>query len=104
MLTADYHLAGLSLAGATRPGRQQLAINISRLPLASPSRITQTQVQVSFDRGRTWRSAIVTRLAASRFRVVFRAPAGTNVSLRTHAADAAGDTITETMLDGYRTS
>jgi hypothetical protein len=104
MLTARYHVAGLSLAGAAQPGRQQIGLDISHLQLAAPSRITLAQVRVSFDHGKTWHGATVTRLADGSFRVAFRAPAGARVSMRTHAADAAGDTITETILDAYQTS
>jgi hypothetical protein len=104
MLTARYHVAGLSLAGAARAGRQQIGLNISRLQLAAPSRITGARVEVSFDHGKTWHGATVSRLADGGFRAAFDAPAGTLVSLRTHAADAAGDTITETVLGAYRTS
>jgi hypothetical protein len=104
MLTARYHVAGLSLAGAARPGQQQISLAISRLQLAGPSRITRIRVQVSFDQGKTWHAATVTRLADESFRAMFTAPPQAPVSLRTHAADAAGDTITETIPGAYRTS
>ena len=34
----------------------------------------------------------------------FTAPAGAKVSLRTGAADAAGGTITETIINAYQTA
>ena len=103
MLTTGYHVTGLSLNGASLPGRQQISLNITRLQLAAPSRIILAQLQVSYDHGKTWQAATVTRTGAGSFRVIFSAPAGVRVSLRTHAADAAGDTITETIRDAYRT-
>lgn len=104
MLTARYHVAGLSLPGATRPGPQQISLTITRLELAAPSRITRARLQVSFDHGKTWHTAAVTRLGDTGFRAAFTAPPRALVTLRTHAADAAGDTITETIRDAYRTS
>jgi hypothetical protein len=104
MLTARYHVADLSLTGAARPGRQQIGLTISRLQLAAPSRITRVTLHVSYDHGKTWHPATITRLASGSFRIAFTAPARALVTLRTHAADAAGDTISETITDAYRTS
>jgi hypothetical protein len=104
MLTARYRVAGLGLDGTARPGSQQIGLDISRPQLAERSRITRVRVQVSFDNGKTWHGAAVSGLAGGGFRAAFDAPAGAPVSLRTHAADAAGDTIAETILGAYRTS
>jgi hypothetical protein len=89
---------------AARPGRQQIGLTITRLQLAAPSRIILARIQVSFDQGQTWHAATVTRLGDGSFRAIFSAPAGARVSLRTHAVDAAGDTVTDTILGAYRTS
>ena len=104
MLTARYRVAGLSLSGACparppadQPGRSD-ACSWPRHPGSSGS------LEVSTDHGKTWRTATVTRLGNGSFRATFSAPAGARVSLRTHAADAAGDTITETILGAYRTA
>jgi hypothetical protein len=43
----------------------------------------------------------VTSLGAGRFRAVFTAPAGTFVTLRTTAQDAAGGSINETITRAY---
>lgn len=104
MLTARYRVAGIGAAGTARPGSQQIGLDIRRLQLAARSRITRARVQVSFDKGKTWHGAAVSGTTDGGFRAAFDAPAGALVSLRTHAADAAGDTITETILGAYRTS
>ena len=39
-----------------------------------------------------------------RFRATFTAPAGSLVTLRASARDAAGGSVTETITDGYATA
>jgi hypothetical protein len=95
-------VAGLSLKGSTRPGRQQVAITADHLQLAPASPVTQASLQVSFDNGKTWHAARVTKTSAGHFRAVFRAPPGAMVTLRTHATGPAGASVTETILDAYR--
>jgi hypothetical protein len=46
----------------------------------------------------------VTRISGALFRAVFTAPANTQITLRTHATDAAGGQLTETITDAYRTA
>jgi hypothetical protein len=103
MLTLAYQIARLSLSGTTRPGRQVISINVRHLQLSAPARITRASLAVSFDSGRTWHTARVTRTASGRFRAVFTAPARTAITLRAHAADAAGAQLTETITRAYRT-
>jgi hypothetical protein len=64
-------------------------------PEATPRTLT---VDVSFDDGRTWRpaptttdSVTITHPRSARF-----------VSLRAHATDSAGNTVTQTVLRAYR--
>jgi hypothetical protein len=59
---------------------------------------------VSYNGGKTWHAARVTRISAGTFRAVFTAPKGATVTMRTSAADAAGGTITETITSAYQTS
>ena len=104
MLMLAYQIARLSLSGTTRPGRQVISINVRHLQLSAPARITRASLAVSFDGGLTWHAARVTRTASGRFRAVFTAPAGAAITLRTHAADAAGAQLTETITRAYRTA
>ena len=103
MMTLDYAVAGLSLNGSTRPGRQVLHLSVRHLQLAKATPVTKAAVSVSFDGGKTWRPARLTGHDGS-YTATFRAPAGVKVSLRTSAADRAGGTIAETITNAYQTS
>jgi hypothetical protein len=96
-------VAGLSLTGRVKAGRQVLAISVSHFqPAVTTARIAKVGVQVSFDAGATWRPARVTG-GGGAWTAVFAAPAGATVSLRTSAADTAGSSVTETLRGAYRT-
>jgi hypothetical protein len=101
LLTLDYQIRGLSLSGRTRPGAQVIDLTVGHLRLARAAEVTGATAQVSFDSGRHWRQAAVRRLAGDRFRLSFTAPAGALVSTRVRATDAAGGSITETILRGF---
>ena len=103
MMTLEYAVAGLSLHGSTRPGRQTIHLAAGHLQLVKPSTVTRTSVSVSFDGGTTWQRAKVTGHDGS-YTATFTAPANAKVSLRTTAADAAGSSIAETITNAYRTS
>jgi hypothetical protein len=60
-------------------------------------------VQVSFDDGTHWQLARVVG-AGGTYHVAFTAPAGTYITLRTKATDAAGGSITESITRAYRTA
>jgi hypothetical protein len=102
MMTLGYSVAGLGLNESAPAGRQVLGVSVGHIQLAKASRIGGAKVSVSFDGGRTWHAAAVTRTGAARFRAVFTAPAGVSVTLRTSATDAAGGSITETIDGGYQ--
>jgi hypothetical protein len=104
MMALRYQVAGLSLAGTAAPGRQAIGITVSHLQLAASPPVTHTQVQVSFDNGKTWHNAAVRQLGPAQFSATFTAPASHSVSLRVIARDAAGNGVTETISRGYRTS
>jgi len=104
MMTPGYRVAGLSLSGRTKPGRQAVAITAAHLQQAVQSRIASAGVRVSFDNGKTWRPATVRRLGKATFRAAFTAPSARGVSLRLTARDATGATVTETILGAYQTS
>jgi hypothetical protein len=104
MTTLRYRVAGLSLSGTTRPGRQRIDITASPLQLARTSPVTHASLQVSFDNGKTWHAASVSKTSAGHFRAVVNAPAAAMVTLRTHATGAGGATVAETILGAYRTT
>jgi hypothetical protein len=103
MMTLNYGVAGLALDGLTPPGRQVLHLTAGHLQLAKAAAVTGASVSVSFDGGKVWHAAQVSG-QAGHYTAVFTAPAGATVTLRTHAADAAGGTITETIPSAYRVS
>jgi hypothetical protein len=105
MMTLAYQVAGLSLAGATTPGRQQIGLTIGHLQLAADPAITSAALQASFDGGKTWQPAQVTPgSTAGHYTASFTAPAGAFVTLRTTAADTAGGSVTETIARAYATT
>jgi hypothetical protein len=104
MMTLGYQVAGLSMHGATKPGAQDLGIAVSHLQLGTASKITNATLQVSYDNGKTWHNATLTRTGANQFHGSYTAPATAGVSLRVTARDAQGATVTETIPNTYQTS
>jgi hypothetical protein len=103
MMTLRYHVVGLGLDGATSPGQQVIQILVGHLQLATAAKITKAAVSVSFNGGKTWRTARMTGRGGS-YAAVFSAPAGARVTLRTIAADTAGGSVTETISNAYQTT
>jgi hypothetical protein len=101
MMTLQYAVAGLSLHGAAQAGRQVLHVSVGHLQAAKASGIARAAVSVSFDGGTTWHRTQVTG-TGGHYTAAFTAPAGTKVTLRTSASDAAGATITETIANAYQ--
>jgi hypothetical protein len=104
MMTLLYQVRGLAVNGSAPAGRQLIQVSAGHLQLAKAARVTGATAQVSVDDGRTWRPATVTPAGGGRFDVAFTAPPRAFVTLRVHAADAAGGQITETITRGYRTA
>ena len=102
MLTLGYAVNGLSLSGSAPAGRQAVRLSVGHLQLASPVQVAKVAVWVSFDGGKTWHPASATRRNET-YIAAFTAPAGAKVCLRTRASDTAGGTITETLINAYRT-
>jgi hypothetical protein len=103
MMTLNYQVAGLAPNGTTAAGPQTVNLTVSHLPLAKATAITGASAQVSVNDGHTFRAATVTPLGGGRFRIGFTAPARASVTLRVSATDAAGGSVTETILRGYGT-
>lgn len=104
LMTLSYRLAGLGLAGTTRPGAQSLGITVAHLQEAAAPRIRAAVVLVSYNGGKTWKAADLTRTGPGQFLASYSAPARTGVSLRVVARDSRGATVTETILGGYQTA
>ena len=102
MMMLHYVVAKLGLNGRTGAGRQQIAITAGQLPLARTSKITSLAVRVSVNDGKTWRPAQLRRTGPGSFLATFDAAAGSFVTLRASAADAAGGSVTETIERAYQ--
>jgi hypothetical protein len=63
--------------------------------------ITSLAVKVSYDDGATWKAATVTR-DGDHWKVTVTHPASGYVSLRAQAADAAGNTVDQTVIRAYQ--
>ena len=101
MLSLGYQVQGLALNGSAPPGSQVVSLKVGHLQLAAAAPVTGASAQVSFDGGRLWQSAAVTPAGSGNFHIAFTAPPGVDVTLRVHAADAAGGSVTETILRAY---
>jgi len=102
MMTVRYQVGGLALDGAAPPGHQDIGISVGHIQLASAAPITGARLQVSFNGGQTWQDASVTAAGGGRFSAAFTAPAGAFVAIRVTATDAAGGSISETILRAYK--
>jgi hypothetical protein len=102
MMTLDYHIRRLALDGTTPAGRQVIGLDVGHIQPGTQSRIARVTVRVSFTAGRTWHRAAVSALGGGHFLITFTARPGARVTLRTSATDAAGNSITETILRSYQ--
>ncbi|WP_190125559.1 serine protease [Streptomyces inusitatus] len=97
-LSAVRFSPGLSLTG-TAPAGAALRIPVTVQGAAANGRTRSLTVSASTDGGATW-----TRLPVTRGAVTFRNPrADTGVSLRAELTDTDGNTLTQTIVDAYRT-
>ena len=103
MMTMEYHVANVALDGTAPAGAQVLGITPGHLQLASAAAVTAVTAQVSFDGGATWQPATVTGSGTS-YQARYSAPAGSFVTLKVTASDAAAGQISETITRAYRTS
>ncbi|MFC4017250.1 S8 family serine peptidase [Micromonospora sp. GCM10011542] len=79
-----------------------IPVQVQRQPGADGTRITRLTVDVSYDGGRTWQAARV-RHGGHGWTATVRHPAGAGyASLRATARDAAGNTVTERIIQAYR--
>ena len=93
---------GLDLHNAVSAGSIQIPITVQRPYNAPQATITALSVEASFDDGRTWRPVPVTLDPPA---ATIAHPRGARyVSLRAHATDSAGNTVTQTVIRAYRST
>jgi len=96
--SGDVDPQGTARAG----GPFRLDLLVQRQPGAPPGRVTALGVQVSYDDGATWTTVPVDRDGSSGH-ALLRNPAGAGfASLRLTARDAAGDSVTQTVIRAYQ--
>ncbi|MEH1168043.1 S8 family serine peptidase [Micromonospora sp. CPCC 205539] len=79
-----------------------IPVQVQRQPGATASRLTGLTVDVSYDGGRSWQPARVQH-GGHGWTATVRHPAGAGyASLRATARDAAGNTVTERIIQAYR--
>jgi hypothetical protein len=103
MLTLNYQVHGLAMTGTAPSGAQTIGLNVGHIQLASATQVTSASAQVSFNGGKTWQPAKVASDGGGNFLMTFAAPASTGVTLKVGATDSAGDSLTETITNAYRT-
>jgi hypothetical protein len=101
MMTLRYGVQGLPPDGRAPAGPQVITLDVGHLALASTAGITGASAQVSYNDGQSFQPASVAALGGGHFRISFTAPAGVDVTLQVSATDAAGGSVTETILRAY---
>jgi hypothetical protein len=104
LLTLNYQVQGMSITGHTAPGPQTVDVSVGHLQQSASSAITGLTAAYSLNDGQSFKPATVTAAGHGQFAIGFSAPAGTDVTLRVSATDAAGGSITETIVRAYGVS
>jgi len=99
LLNVNYR-ARVDLTNRAPAGPQHLALSVTHTQGTPATPITSVTAEVSYDDGATWAPATVTG-GNGQFDAAFTAAAPGFVSTRVHATDAAGNTITQTVLRAY---
>jgi hypothetical protein len=102
-LSAVRFTPALDADNAAPAGRAfDLPVTVEGQPGAAAARTTGLAVEISYDDGATWSKASLRTVPAG-WTATVRHPAGAGfASLRATATDAAGATVTETILRAYR--
>jgi subtilisin family serine protease len=92
----------LDLTGTAKPGHAiNVPVTVTRQGGAVGPAIASLTVDVSYDDGATWTAGRMTRVGDKWTLALDRTTAG-YASLRAHAADTAGNTITQTIIRALR--
>ena len=103
LLTFGYQVARIALDGTTPGGPQDVRISVGHQALVpSAPAVTTVAALYSTNGGASWQPASVSGSGAT-WHASFSAPAGSYVSLRVSAADAAGGSLSETVIRAFAT-
>jgi hypothetical protein len=103
LLVADYALPQ-ALDGTVAPGRSAMAVTFRHASGAPSVPIRSAAVEVSFDDGQTWTRTALAGAGGGRYVARWTSPAGAHLSVRVTARDAAGATLTQSVLDAATVS
>ncbi|TDV57410.1 S8 family peptidase [Actinophytocola oryzae] len=92
----------LTAHNETRAATLRIPVTVEQPYNAPETTLATLTVDVSFDDGHTWRPAPVTVDGPNGTVTVTHPNGGRYVSLRAYATDSAGDTVTQTVIRGYR--
>lgn len=96
--------AGLSLDNTVTPGEHQIQVTAYHQATGAPP-VTSLRVWTSTDGGTTWQPARVTGGGEGDYTAAYSVPsslpAGSGISLKVQAADAAGDDVTQVISNAY---
>ncbi|MFC7534908.1 S8 family serine peptidase [Actinoplanes sp. GCM10030250] len=89
-------------ANAAPAGRRfEIPVFVEHQPDSNVGRVRSVRVEVSYDDGKTWKNAAVSGKGDKRVATVQHPRGAGFVSLRTSAADTAGNTVTQTVIRAY---
>jgi hypothetical protein len=101
-LLAPHYALAQSMTGTVPTGVEALALTIGHSTNLPAPAVNAATVSVSYDGGATWTPATVTTAGTGRYLAIWTnaaATAGKHLSFRVTATDAAGDTLTQTVID-----
>lgn len=94
--------ADVDASNTTRPGTLHLPIRLHRQDLQQPPAGGELAAEYSSEDGRTWRAAPVSRTASGVWTARLHSAGRGYLSLRFHARDRQGNTLTQTVIRAIR--
>jgi subtilisin family serine protease len=83
------------------PAGDVLAFTVARQPGSAAGPVAAFALRVSYDDGKTWRSALVSRIGDRGVAILRRPAPGGFVSLRASATDTGGNRVDQTIIRAY---
>lgn len=103
LLAVRYAPPNLDLNNAVNKDSIRIPITVQQQYNVEPTPLRALTVEASFDDGRTWRPLAVTLDGPTTATAAITHPRGDRyISLRAHATDSAGNTVTQTIIRAYR--
>jgi hypothetical protein len=102
LLAVRFAPPGLDLHNTVRADSIRIPITVQQPYNAPATTLAALTVDASFDDGRTWRPLAVTLDQPTTTAAITHPRSARYVSLRAHATDSAGNTVTQTVIRAYR--